>query len=65
METKLMVGQRILWFEEPGQIVTVPKESWAEYGIKLDSGRIVFDLRGNLMTAEDLETLSTERPVLE
>jgi hypothetical protein len=62
---KLKVGQRVLWYDSPGQVVTVPKESWEEYGIKLDSGRIVFDLRGNLFTAADLEALSVREPILE
>lgn len=68
METinkKLRIGQRVLWLETWGQIVTVPAKTYDEYGIKLDSGEIIFALDSELITPEDLERLSTERPVLE
>lgn len=53
---KLKVGARVLWLgESPGQVATVPVESWEEYGIKLDSGEIIYDLRSNLITPQDLK----------
>lgn len=56
METKkLKVGQRVWWYEAPGQVVTVPVKEFEEYGVKLDSGEIIFDMRENLITPKDLK----------
>ena len=62
---KLKLGQKVLWYgEEPGQIVTVPTEPWLEYGVKLDSGRIIYDDGANLLTSEELDRLSAKEPIL-
>ena len=50
--------------ESLGKVVTVPIDPGEEYGIKLDSGEIIFDLRDALITSGDLETLSTSKPIL-
>jgi len=48
MKRKLKVGQRVEWYGESGQIVTVPTDPGDEYGVKLDTGRVVFDIDSNL-----------------
>jgi hypothetical protein len=46
--TKLKAGDRVTWYGESGTVVTVPTEPGGEYGVKLDSGRIIFDDDGVL-----------------
>ena len=65
MKDKLKVGQRVLWYEQPGQIVTVPTDPGSEYGVKLDTGQTIFDDDTVLLTSEGLERLSTSKPILE
>ena len=65
MKPKLWLGQRVLWFETWGTVATVPKETFEEYIVKLDSGEFIYSMDYDLITPEDIERLSTERPVLE
>jgi len=49
MKAKILkVGDRVTWYGESGQIVTVPADPSDEYGVKLDTGKIVFDIDSNL-----------------
>jgi hypothetical protein len=44
MKTKILkLGDRVSWYDQPGQIVTVPVDPGGEYGVKLDTGELVFD----------------------
>ena len=65
MKDKLKVGQRVVWFESWGTVTTVPVETYEEYIVKLDSGEFIYSMDYDLITPEDIERLSTERPVLE
>lgn len=65
MKQKLKVGQRVLWFETWGTVVTVPVEPWDEYIVKLDSGEMIYAMDYDLITPEDIERLSTSKPILE
>jgi len=53
MKRKLKVGQRVEWYGESGQVVTVPADPDDEYGVKLDTGKIVFDIDSNLRSENE------------